>query len=438
MATIDYKCDTCNRQTTLLENPNGLNTLSRCNITSGCKGRLFKVKRSPNGVRESVPSPVENLQDKQTRKVFNIHKQDIESNVWYVKHDLATHPVVIVYKKEANGLVKQDNDTYTLSYISPTDIEIRLPNASTGVVHLISRFSEAPVIESTAESMIMKNISERGVFTFGVPKLLTINSAPDFPFGLPYPYDTMLPYLNQREYVLPYSQASTLETVAGIYETVEVYYIKENEDILRRTSNLDLSVFSLSDFLNPNFLGPPRDNYPTSWSPNDKIVIKTINYFNNIEGGVFIDVILERVNRDPISCTEKLIPLSPTTAWRGVREVIVRRRKNYYVFNKSINDFNVIKDQGLTLDTIENGTVLKIIGVRYGARTNPPVVVKSKSLLALISDGEESGFTINTDRFLDYGERNNGSAVELIYLDGEFRVLDSEIEGTYPRMETIK
>lgn len=437
MATIDYKCDTCNRQISLLENPNGLTTLSRCTITSGCRGRMFKTKRNPNGLRESIPSPVENLQNKQSRKVFNTHTQADLSDIWFIKHNLATHPLIILYKNIDGVLVKQDDDTYSVDYLSPTDIEISLPTASTGVVHLLSRFSEAPVIETTQVSMNMRSISERGVFTFGVPKLLTVGSSPDYPLGLPIPYDTMLPYKKQQEFRLPYSQASALETVAGIYDNVEIYYIKSGTNIEQRTSNLNLGVYSLSQFLDPNFLGPERDNYPISWSPDDIIIIKTIDYFGNIEGGVFLDVVLERVNREPVSCTEKLIPMSPSV-WRGVKEVIVRRRKNYYVFNKSINDFNVILDQGLSLSNIENGTILRIIGIRYGARTNPPVPIKSKGLLGLISNSGNNGYSINVDSILDYGERNNGEEVVLLFLDGEFKVMETETEGTYPRMETIK
>ena len=37
MATINYKCDQCKRETELVENSTGFTIIGKCNITEGCR-----------------------------------------------------------------------------------------------------------------------------------------------------------------------------------------------------------------------------------------------------------------------------------------------------------------------------------------------------------------------------------------------------------------
>lgn len=341
MPTINYKCDTCKREITLLENPSGINTLTKCAITQNCRGRLFKTGRNPNNFRESIPTPGKSLDDKIYRSLFYRHTQSLTSPQWEITHSLNTHPVVVLYDEAG---AKLDDDTYEVVFVSDSTLLINFSTPKAGVAHLISRFSDAPIVRTIPDLTSFVSVTENGVLTFAVPKFITDST--QLPVNVPTPYN-----------------------------------------------------------INPN-------------------------------NGVKIDVILERSNREPVSCLESLDFLSPFSIWRGTREISVRRRKNMLVFSKKIEEMNVFRDLDLKLNQIEDGTILRIAGVSYTG-SNDSYRIKSKGLISLLSKSGSNGYSRVSDEFLDYGEKNNGEEIALIFIDGEFRVIETQVEKTYPNIERV-
>ncbi len=118
MTVVVYKCDVCAREITLPQNPQGLETISRCVITQGCRGHLHQLSVKQDFIRGSFPTAVANLKDWTQRKILYTHTQTVQSTHWTVVHNLGVKPNVQVFVK--NPL----NPTGPLIEIFPEKITI--------------------------------------------------------------------------------------------------------------------------------------------------------------------------------------------------------------------------------------------------------------------------------------------------------------------------
>lgn len=173
MATIKYKCDTCKRDIDLLEKPYNLNTFSKCTITHGCKGKLNKLSRNLDNIRESTPTPVEGLDDFTKRKVFYKHQQNLINTTWKIKHNLGVSPAIEVFIKNNGILEILDYKDYTIQVIDKDNINVIHPTPQTGQVHCIAR-STVPDFKLTENKAIsLFRVTTNGIFVFAFPKLIT-------------------------------------------------------------------------------------------------------------------------------------------------------------------------------------------------------------------------------------------------------------------------
>lgn len=177
MATISYKCDTCKRDTELVENMTGFTIIGKCNITEGCLGRLYKTARNPNNVRESSPTFVEGLSNYVPRRALMTFNQTLPSDIWEVTHDMGVLPATFLYKKDIDGKLSFiDNELYTVSAINKDKIIITLPEKMTGTVQCVAR-STVPQIPNILPPLdTLRQVSANGIFTFAVPKYITYTS----------------------------------------------------------------------------------------------------------------------------------------------------------------------------------------------------------------------------------------------------------------------
>lgn len=345
MATNTYKCTICKRESDRVENIFGLDTLGRCIITSGCRGKLRIIGRNLDNIRESFPKVEVNLEDYVSRKVFTSHPQDIATNTWNVTHGLNAEPVVNVYTPDASGkLVELDYTLYKVIPVSRNKTQLVFADPYSGVAHFSARNASVatPVVTSTSS---MTQVTVGGSFVFALPKLLT---------------------------------------------------------------SLD-------------FATPPNLTLPLDL--NDPI------------GDILVEVILQRPNEEEIVCFEKLEGMFDLTPWSGISEVMVGKRKNYYLKTKNVLNFTTFNNPDLTFDMIPEGTRLKFERIDFGTGIKQPI--QSKSLLLLLSTAPYEFTDRVRNKLLDIGEISLTGKF-LTYSKGEFFVDTASVEKTYPLIETAR
>lgn len=180
MATISYKCDTCKRETELIENQSGFTIIGKCNITEGCLGHLYRTGRNPNNVRESSPSFVEGLSNFIPRKALYEYPQTLPSDSWEVTHNMGVLPATFVYISDSNGAIKYIKDEeYTVAPEGKNKIVVKFKQKYSGIIQCVAR-STVPQIPNTLPSPETTfQVSSKGILTIAVPKYITYTSGPN-------------------------------------------------------------------------------------------------------------------------------------------------------------------------------------------------------------------------------------------------------------------
>ena len=145
MPIVVYRCDVCKRSVELQQQPEGLERISRCTITNGCRGKLFQEEVLLDFIRGQRPPPVPGLDDYVQRRVLFNHEQVIASDVWTIVHDLGTSPSVQVFVDRPTSedpdnrieILEQD-----LEIVSPDVLRLRFDRDETGIAQLIARQSD--------------------------------------------------------------------------------------------------------------------------------------------------------------------------------------------------------------------------------------------------------------------------------------------------------
>lgn len=176
MATITYRCDTCEREITLSENANGMTVFGKCNITLGCKGTLYKLIRNPNIIREefNFPPPVVGLNDFVPRRVFFKKEINITTNSWKIQHNLGVSPAVTVYffDENTNLPFEVSPDDYVVNITDKNNLEISFNSPRKGIVHLIARSSVPREITTITETEDLFQVSNLGHMVFVTPSVI--------------------------------------------------------------------------------------------------------------------------------------------------------------------------------------------------------------------------------------------------------------------------
>lgn len=141
MAVVVYQCDTCKRETYKQQNRRGLDVISRCIITNGCRGKLNLQEVKPSYAIGHATPPVIGLTDWTARKVLSTYVQGFLKKTWVIQHNLNNQPSlsVFVYKdpNDLNSLVKVEPETVT--YSSNDAVTLTFKTACTGVVQCQAR-----------------------------------------------------------------------------------------------------------------------------------------------------------------------------------------------------------------------------------------------------------------------------------------------------------
>lgn len=265
MATINYKCDTCKRETELLENRTGLTVFGRCTITKNCKGFFYQLKRNRNNRRESIPQYDRELDDYSKRKFFTSFDQTHPSILWTVNHGFGLSCVYIVYGPTGDILPES---MYTTTNIAGTT-SIKFNSAISGTVHVLSRTGGIDEDVAIAKPETTVQVSYSDTLTFAVPKYITriqSGSAPVLPpaasFLTPTPSPT--PLVN-----------SPLD-MSGSTIRIEIEVTKPNEPTIVCVETLEANISSASAWMNwPQILVRNRKHYITKTLTISKLKVFT-------------------------------------------------------------------------------------------------------------------------------------------------------------------
>lgn len=158
MAIVVYQCDTCERTIEVPRQPKGLEVMSRCIITQGCRGKLFQTDLKIDYVRGQFPPRVEGLDDWIQRQALFTYRQTVENDEWVVEHNLGSNPAIQVFVDRPNGLLE----------IIPLEIEIvdanntiiRFDRDETGIAQLVSRITNPDILQALAVPEEQVNITQ--------------------------------------------------------------------------------------------------------------------------------------------------------------------------------------------------------------------------------------------------------------------------------------
>lgn len=163
MAIVIYQCDTCKRKKEFQRNIQGIEVVSRCNITNGCHGKMVHVDILEDFVRESLPDDVDNLENWYPRNLLYNHTQKLKNKKWVITHNLQTFPSVqvFVYKIKNNQEVLLETIPVSILPIDSNTITVELDNDYLGVAQLVARstkpIEKTPVVVDTTNEL--NNIS---------------------------------------------------------------------------------------------------------------------------------------------------------------------------------------------------------------------------------------------------------------------------------------
>jgi hypothetical protein len=151
MSIVVYKCDVCDREIEILQNPKGLETVGRCVITDGCRGNLFETDTKQDFIRGKFPEAVTGLTDWTQRKILYNHTQSVATFQWRVEHDLGVNPSIQVFGErptsenevelieiEPDSIIIEDENTLILNF----------SRTESGTAQCIAR-SSRPIVEGT-------------------------------------------------------------------------------------------------------------------------------------------------------------------------------------------------------------------------------------------------------------------------------------------------
>lgn len=347
MSTVKYKCDTCKRQIEILENREGLNNFSKCIITKGCRGKLYKTQRNPYNIRENFSQPVDlSLTNYSPRRAFFEFKKPNPSMLWEIVHNMGVYPSITVYEFDDNNkpsIVPRDN--YDIKIIDKNTLELSFNGEFSGTAHLVARSSLDP----------------------------------------------------------------------------EPATIEESEPIVPVTYNNVMTLAFLGIITD---LGTGQVNSPS-----------TPIYTGDLDIPIIIDIIIKEPNRDEIFCEEVFDSHSAIgSPWLDWKALLSRKRRNYSIRSKALENFSVIQDLYDGIDDIPDGTQFRITHVRYG-EDSIRTKIRTRNVLMLLA---EDPYRLNDkilDTIVDVGAIDSSINNNYVFVDGELHLYRDQLEPIYPIIE---
>ena len=175
MAVIRYKCTVCDRIIEIIEQPTGLERVSRCVITDKCRGTLYKLERLEDFAVGKFPPDVRGLTNYIQRNVLFNHTQGIADTSWLVEHNLGVNPSVqiIVDREETiDGVVvasRIEIEPELITLIDKDSLTITFDRPETGLAQIIARSeSFTQTVTAVTAGITYLPVSQSNILTIGV------------------------------------------------------------------------------------------------------------------------------------------------------------------------------------------------------------------------------------------------------------------------------
>lgn len=137
MTVAVYQCDTCKRELHRKQNRIGLDVVSHCVITNGCRGKLLLDEIKPSYAIGHSTTPVIGLVDWTARKVLYTHNQEFLKKTWEISHRLNNQPSVSTYIYKHDVLTRVEPES--IEYVTNDLLVVTFATAVTGVAQCQAR-----------------------------------------------------------------------------------------------------------------------------------------------------------------------------------------------------------------------------------------------------------------------------------------------------------
>jgi len=240
--------------------------------------------------------------------------------------------------------------------------------------------------------------------------------------------------LDQDEYTVIVVNSNQIKikfnnTYTGKAQLVSRNSIKTIPTAVQNTSNLSQAtangyfVFAVPKYLT-KFEYPPTI-LPTPEAPYD---------LSNVP--IRIEISVKKPNEEEEICTEYLDNTLISTPWNGWNEVLIRKRRNYYLFSKNILTFRTLGTDNPSFSSIPNGTQLKITRIDYGTGVLQPL--ESEGLYILLSNSPYTTGDKVRNKLIDVGDMVDNDFDYFTYDTSDFYTNSQNVAKTYPDIIRIQ
>ena len=221
---------------------------------------------------------------------------------------------------------------------------------------------------------------------------------------------------NKLKLVFKHSYTGTAQLVSRTSSKVKPFTYSPTTPKVQATTN-GTFVFAIPKYLT-KFEYPPTI-LPAPSLPHDLQ-----------QGPIRIEVNIEKPNEEDEVCTEILDATLASTPWVGWGEILVKKRRNYYLFSKNILDFRTFGSDSLSFADIPEGTRLRITRIDYGTGVLQPL--ESEGLYILLTNSPYSTNDKVKNKLIDLGDMVDNTIDYLSFSESEFYVDESNVNKTYP------
>lgn len=269
-----YQCNQCNRKCRVPTNRKGIDVLSRCTITTDCKGKLFRVTATKDIMDTPTITPVvPNLQDWVQHKLLHNHTQSVASTRWVVTHGLQCRPNIdISTNKQIAG--KTELYPYTQAVTRETVDQnttiLTFPKPESGTVQFVTMASQNTTNPLPIPTIVDVNSSTQVSTNTGLLTICTLSDAPIVNIVITFVISGGSPInvLYQEITNVP-SAASPWAGTSQVFVNGKTYYVRSIDIV----NNIGVTSLFLSGAI------PPAGCF---------IYLSTSNYINTDPGSVLI------------------------------------------------------------------------------------------------------------------------------------------------------
>lgn len=286
MAVVVYVCDTCKREIELPQVVDGVEVMSHCVITSGCKGKLHQTAVKTSHVRGKLPDPdPTGLRDWMPRRAYYKAEQPTALRRWKVQHNLGTNPSIQTHIYLVDGTLIETSD-FTITSINPFEVELTFPEPRAGIVQCFARSSvtdeKRELIQTQTDTTIaMQNITGGGVLTLAVLPFVDLST---LKIGFTSSVTGLVVYHQLISFTSPTSSSSPWWKQLGTGEDyAKVFFSGKAWNVM--TARLDDDIMAVPEIVNGS---------PFFFTIEKPFTIKTIDVNNKtitVEGSLNVDML---------------------------------------------------------------------------------------------------------------------------------------------------